>query len=430
MLVYAGWRACFWLACWFSSFVQLAQAQNRRGGGLPLVRDAEIEALITDYTRPIFKAAGLGKRSVEVFLLNRNEFNAFVTGSRMFINTGTILQSDTPNEVIGVFAHETGHIVGDHLTRLRDRLEKAKVLSILGALAGAGAIAAGSTEGGAAIALGAGSAQRNSLLAYQRGEEIAADRTAVTLLDKTKQSSKGMLVTFQRLGQNPLFSSGRVDPYSLSHPLPRERIQLLNTVARKSPYFNKLDNPALQARHEFARAKIAAYSGGAGLVRSIFRKNLNGAAANYGLAISHFLQGSPQQGIRTMQKLVKQNPKNPYFHEMMGEIYLRSGKANKAVKSFNNAIKLDRRNTGILRIQLGHALLETGKKQNLEAAIKVLKARHCPRQILVSRIWLSCPCLCRKGRSDTGAGSKRRRTLPARQHQSRKAICHPRHAGH
>ncbi len=355
-----------------ASTISVAEAQGRRGG-LPLVRDAEIEALITDYTKPIFRAAGLGKRSVEVFLLNRNEFNAFVTGSRMFINTGTILQSETPNEVIGVFAHETGHIVGDHLTRLRDRLEKAKVLSILGALAGAGAIAAGSTEGGAAIALGAGSAQRNSLLAYQRGEEIAADRTAVTLLDKTKQSSRGMLTTFKRLGQNPLFSSGRVDPYSLSHPLPRERIQLLNTVARKSPFFNKLDNPALQVRHDFARAKIAAYSGGAGLVRSVFRKKLNGPAANYGLAISHFLQGSPQQGIRIMQKLVKQNPKNPYVHEMMGEIYLRSGKAGLAVKSFRNAISLDKRNTGILRIQLGHALLETGKRENLDPAIRTLK---------------------------------------------------------
>ena len=355
------------------TLISPSEAQNRRGGGLPLVRDAEIEALIADYTKPIFRAAGLGKRSVEVFLLNQNSFNAFVTGSRMFINTGTILQAETPNEVIGVFAHETGHIVGDHLTRLRDRLEKAKVLSILGALAGAGAIAAGSTEGGAAIALGAGSLQRNSLLAYQRGEEIAADRTAVTLLDKTEQSAKGMLTTFERLGQNPLFSSSRVDPYSLSHPLPRERIRLLSSVAQKSPYFGKQDSPALQTRHNFARAKIAAYTGGAGLVRSIFRTDLNGAAANYGLAISHFLQGSPQQGIRIMQALVKRNPKNPYVHEMMGEIYLRSGKAELAVNSFRNSISLDKRNTGILRIQLGHALLETGNSKNLDAAIKVLK---------------------------------------------------------
>ncbi|MEM7290054.1 MAG: M48 family metalloprotease, partial [Pseudomonadota bacterium] len=184
-------------------FVLVAEswAQQRRGA-LPLVRDAEIEGLIRDYTLPIFRAAGLGSNSIEVFLLNRREFNAFVTGSRMFINTGAIMQAGTPNEVIGVFAHETGHIVGGHLTRLRQRLETARVLSVLGLLAGAGVAATGNSSAGAAIATGSGTAVQRSVLAYQRGEEIAADRTAVNLLNKTQQSSLGMLKTFERLGQN------------------------------------------------------------------------------------------------------------------------------------------------------------------------------------------------------------------------------------
>ncbi len=350
-----------------------ADAQRRRGG-LPLVRDAEIEALIKDYTTPIFKAAGIHGRDVEVFLLNRNEFNAFVTGTRMFINTGAIMQADTPNEVIGVFAHETGHIVGGHLTRLRDRLEKAQILSVLGLLAGAGAAAAGSTDAGAAIALGSGSAVQRGVLNYQRGEEMAADRTGVTLLNKTKQSSLGMLKTFERLGKNRLFSSGRLDPYALSHPLPRERVALLKTVAEESPYFDKKDSPALQQRHNFARAKIAAYAGGAGLVRNIFRKNLNGDEGTYGIAISHYLQGSAKKGVALIDRLIKKYPKNPYFHEIRGEMLLRSGQASSAAKAFQTAVNLDPRNNGLLRIQLGHALIETGNKANLPTAIKTLKA--------------------------------------------------------
>ncbi|MDJ0615077.1 MAG: M48 family metalloprotease [Rhizobiaceae bacterium] len=350
-----------------------AEAQRRRGG-LPLVRDAEIEALIKDYTTPIFKAAGIHGKNVEVFLLNRNEFNAFVTGTRMFINTGAIMQAGTPNEVIGVFAHETGHIVGGHLTRLRDSLEKAQILSVLGLLAGVGVAAGGNTDAGAAIALGSGTAAQRNFLSYQRSEEMAADRTGVDLLNRTKQSSKGMLTTFKRLGQNPLFSTGRLDPYALSHPLPRERIGLLQTVAQESPYFNKLDSPVLQRRHDLARAKIAAYAGGAGLVRNLFRKNLNGEAGTYGIAISHYLQGSAKKGIALIDKLIKKDPNNPYFHEIRGEMLLRSGKASAAAKAFQTAVKLDRRNNGLIRIQLGHALIETGNKANLESAVKVLKA--------------------------------------------------------
>ena len=361
------------IALIFTITAQFPDAEAQSRNRLPLVRDAEIENLLRDYTNPIFQAAGLGKDSVEVFLLNRNEFNAFVTGTRMFINTGAIMQAETPNEVIGVFAHETGHIVGGHLVRLRDRLEKAQILSVLSLLAGAGAAVGGSTDAGAAIVLGGSSIAQRNILAYQREEEMAADRTGVSLLNKTKQSGLGMLKTFKRLGQNPLFSSGRLDPYALSHPLPRERVGLLKTVVEASPYFNKKDPASLQQRHDFARAKIAAYSGGAGLVRSIFKKKINGPAGTYGFAIAHYLDGSAKTGLKLMKRLIAKHPNNPYFHEIMGEMYLRSGKAKDAVKSFSKAIANDPHQSGLLRIQLGHALIETNDKRNLDAAIKTLK---------------------------------------------------------
>ncbi len=351
----------------------ISDALAQRGGRLPLVRDAEIENLLRDYTSPIFRAAGLGRNSVDVFLLNRSDFNAFVTGTKMFINTGTIMQADTPNEVIGVFAHETGHIVGGHLVRLRDRLEHAQILSTLALLAGAGAAIGGSPEVGTTVALGGSSVAQRGVLAYQREEEMAADRTAVSILKKTKQSGKGMLDTFKRLGQNPLFSSARRDPYALSHPLPRERVGLLKTIVEASPYFNKKDPAALQLRHDFARAKIAAYSGGASLVRNIFKKNLNGPAPTYGIAISHYLQGSAKTGLKLMNRLLKQYPQNPYFHKIVGEMYLRSGQANKAVASFTKAIKYEGGGNGLMRIQLGHALIETNNKNNLDLAIQTLK---------------------------------------------------------
>jgi predicted Zn-dependent protease len=58
---------------------------------------------------------------------------------------------------------------------------------------------------------------------------------------------------------------------------------------------------------------------------------------------------------------------------MKGEMLLKSGKASKAAASFQKAVKLDKRQNGLLRIQLGHALLETNSKKNLAAAIKTLR---------------------------------------------------------
>ncbi|MFZ1813031.1 MAG: M48 family metalloprotease [Rhizobiaceae bacterium] len=354
--------------------VVLAQAQR---SGPNLVRDAEIEALLRDYTLPIFRAAGLGKGAIDIYIVNDNSFNAFVTGRRMFVNTGALKIAENPNEIIGVLAHETGHIVGGHQNRLRDRLDKANILAVLAMLAGAGAIVAGGDAGnaaGQALALGGQSAILRDLLAYRRSEEASADSYALKVLDQTGQSAKGILKTFERFSQNLLFSGSRVDPYLQSHPLPRDRIALMETLARKSPNFERKDDPVLQLRHDMARAKIAAYTGESGELQSMFRNDPQGAPARYGLAISMFLRGNAARAVPILDGLIKEQPNNPYLHEMRGEVLLRSGNAKAAVPSFQKAISMDRYKTGLMRVELGHALLETREPGNLSKAVAEIKA--------------------------------------------------------
>ena len=75
-------------------------------------------------TKPIFKAAGLNPSAVRVYIINNDKINAFVAGGqRLFIHTGLLTRTKTPNEVIGVLAHETGHIAGGHLARMGIELE-------------------------------------------------------------------------------------------------------------------------------------------------------------------------------------------------------------------------------------------------------------------------------------------------------------------
>ncbi|MEM6463324.1 MAG: M48 family metalloprotease [Pseudomonadota bacterium] len=375
-LAHAGVIGLFML-CLVVVSVAPASAQGR----LPIVRDAEIEGLLLDYARPILKAAGIDRRGIEIILVNNISFNAFIDGRRIFINTGALLQAETPNEIIGVIAHESGHIAGGHQQRLRDQIARSRAIAIVGALAGIGAAAAGSAmdisgagAAGSGLFSAAPSVAQRALLSYRRSEEITADRSAVAYLNATGQSAKGMLTTFSRFSQQAALAGVRSNPYESTHPLPRERIALLEEIAKKSPHFNKKDKPSLQRRHNMIRGKIAAYSGGAPAVGRVFRDNPQSAGARYGMAISQFLRGDTRRAMAGIDGLIAEDRNNPYLHEIKGEIYLAARQPAKAAAAFGTAIKLDRYNSSVIRSRRGFALVSTGEPSNMKAAIQDLRA--------------------------------------------------------
>ena len=371
------------LACLMAGVLLLvavapADAQRPR---ISLIRDAEIEALIRDYARPLMKAGGLRRGSVNFRLVADNSFNAFVSGRSMYLNTGLLLQAETPEEVIGVMAHELGHIVGGHQIRLRQRVESAARFARVATLLGVGISAAGAAVGdgnlagaGFGVASGGTTAAIRGILKYQRDEEASADRTAATLLRKSKISGAGMLETFKRLAGQLAIQAGRIDPYVQSHPLPNDRLALMGRVLQSSPYYNKRVSSNLRLRHDMMRAKVAAYVGGNRYARAVLAdKRLHPQARLYGRAIITHLYGSPRKAIPIIEKLIKQQPRNAYVHEMKGEILLRSGKAAEAVRPLRTAVKLDKTGMGFLRVQLGHALIDSGNPKAAREAITHLR---------------------------------------------------------
>jgi predicted Zn-dependent protease len=353
-----------------------AFAQN-----VPVVRDAEIEALVRDYARPIFKAAGLSNAGIQIILVNDSSFNAFVAGRRLFINTGALMQAETPNEIIGVIAHEVGHIAGGHQQRLRDQLERAKTMAIVAGLLGAGAIVAGAATdsrglagAGMGLATGGGEVARRSLLTYQRGEEMTADRSAITYLNATGQSGKGMLKTFERFQSALSLSGAQIDPYRISHPMPQDRISNLQTLIQKSPYYDHVDPPALQQRHDMMRVKIAVYTQGRAAASRLLRKTDDGLAKRYGDAQSTYLFGDPRSALSKTDALIKTQPKNPYFRELRGDILMKINKPKDASVAYGKAVSLDPAKSGLLLVSDGQALLATGTKASLKDAVSKIKA--------------------------------------------------------
>ncbi|HAT85907.1 M48 family metalloprotease [Cohaesibacter gelatinilyticus] len=356
-------------------FVQPADAQGRK---IRLVRDAETEELIRDYAKPIFKAAGLKPRNVRIHLINDSRFNAFVVDSkRMFINTGTLVTAQTPNEVIGVIAHETGHIAGGHLVRLRQALREAQTIAAITMLLGVGAAVAGAAtrrdgaaQAGTAIASSAPVLAQRTFLSYARTEEIAADRAAYRYLERTGQSTKGMLTTFSRFANQTMFSGAHIDPYLQSHPLPRDRISQLERLAKKSRNYNKKDSKSLSYRHAMVKAKLAAFTQNAKRVMRKYKGN--DLPSQYARAITTYRLGNHRKALKLVDALLRSQPNNAYFWELKGQILLETGAGAKAITPLNKAVAL-KPNVSLFRVMLGQAIISSGNRANYKQAITHLR---------------------------------------------------------
>ena len=350
-----------------------------QSSGSRLIRDAEIEGLMRLYTRPIFKAAGINPKSVKVYLIADPRINAFVAGGqRIFVHTGLITQAKTPNEVIGVLAHETGHIAGGHLTRMGVELERASVTSIIGMLAGIAAVAGGIATGndeaakaGQGVMIGSqGLAQRN-FFAYQRGMESSADQAALKYLTATGQSAKGMINLFEKLSRQSIATLRNVDPYILSHPMPLERIRNLENAARKAPGHDSADPPELVLRHELAQAKLMGFMESAQAVMRRYPRTDMSLPARYARAIASFRRGDIANAMPVIDSLVEDLPQNPYFWELKGQALLENGRALEAVAPLQEAVRL-LPNNGLIQLLLAQALIDTESKSNALAALKLL----------------------------------------------------------
>lgn len=347
---------------------------------VPIVRDAEIEALVEEYAQPILKAAGLSRSGIEIVLVNDPNFNAFVAGRRIFIHAGALLTAETPNEVIGVIAHEAGHIAGGHQERLRQQLARAKTMAVVALLAGIGASVAGATTNsgqlagaGVGIAAGGSEAARRSVLGYQRTEEATADRSAIEYLERTGQSPRGMLKTFERMSRDLALAGINVDPYQLSHPVPRERIANLQSLVAASRFADRKDPPALQLRHDLMRAKLAAYTAGPNAAARLFR-DPGVLPRAYADAITAYLYGNPRDALARVDRLIAAQPRNAYFHELRAEILVKANNPREAADAYAKAISLAPGSPGLLQVGYGQALLSTGAPDLIRKAASELKA--------------------------------------------------------
>ena len=334
--------------------------------GFSLIRDTEIEAILKIWGEPIFKAAGLDPQSVNIILVKNDAVNAFVAGgTNIFIYTGLINKTENPGELIGVIAHETGHIAGGHLIRSREAMERASYESIMGILLGVGAaIASGDASAVSVGVMGGSSFAQRRYLTHSRVQESSADQAALTFLEKAQINPSGMESFMQKMKADMYVPESRQSEYIRTHPLMENRMEALEYRAGQSQYKNK-DYPALwQQQHARMKAKLIGFIHPEQIPWVYDDRDIS-IVAQYARAIADYRNNKFKSAVARIDQLIKQEPQNPYFLELKAQMLLEFGHIKDAVIIYRKASSLLPQ-AALLRIALAHALIESSAKNDPE----------------------------------------------------------------
>ena len=342
---------------------------------ITFIRDAEIENTIRMYSAPLFEAAGLDPSSIEIYIVNDKSLNAFVAGGqKLFLNTGLLLRSGNVGQVIGVIAHETGHIAGGHLSRFNVAIANSGAQTILGLVLGtAAAIGTGRADLGAAIALGATEAGRRSFLKYSRTQEAAADQAALRVLDDTGNSSRGFLEFLEILGENELLSYRHQDPYVRTHPLSRNRILAISDHVSRSPYSDTPPPEKILASYRLLKTKLRAFIEPTSATFRLYKESDLSIAARYARAIAYYRVPDLKRALPIIDGLIAEHPHNPYFLELKGQMLFENGRVKESLQPYQASVRLIPDQPLLLRA-LARVQIELNDPAYLERAILNLRA--------------------------------------------------------
>lgn len=344
----------------------------------PIIRDTEIENIFTEWTTPLLKTSEIGENSIRIILVQSNDINAFVAGgANIFVFTGLIEKTEGPGELIGVMAHEMGHIAGGHLIAAQSALERASYESILGTVLGIGA-AIVTGNGGAATAIISGSQNvaARRFLAHSRVHESAADQAAFNYVTRAGMSPAGLASFLKKLEDQELLPASQQNEYVRTHPITRTRVEAAEALLAKSELKDKPFPPRWIEQHRRMKAKLVGFISPERVAWAYDDQDTS-IPARYARAIAAYRLNDIPTALRGIDGLIADEPDNPYFHELKGQMLVDFSRIEEAIPSYRKSVKM-LPDAPLLRIATAHALIESGNdKARLEEA-----AAHLDRALI------------------------------------------------
>jgi predicted Zn-dependent protease len=347
------------LALGLGAILALLPYAPARAAEISLIRDAEIEATLRQIAGPILDAAGIGRDSVRIYIVNDDQLNAFVAGGmNLFLNTGLIMRTEHVGQLAGVMAHEVGHISGGHLSRVGGAQRRAAAEMILATVLGAAAAVVGGPGLGAAIITGGQSYAQSGLMRFSRGQEQAADQAGISYLERAGISAAGLAEFFRILDNQNVLAVSNTNPYLQTHPLTRDRIQFVeNQVAAEGGRLAELP-PGWELAHGRMVVKLQAFLLDPSEVLQRYQSD-DTLLGRYAKAIALYRLPDLPAALDAIDALLVEHPDDPYFHELKGQMLFENGHIQEAVAPYRKAVEL-RPDAALLRVGLAQALVESG----------------------------------------------------------------------
>jgi predicted Zn-dependent protease len=338
---------------------------------MSLIRDTEIEAILKADSKPILEAAGINPDSIEILIIGSRELNAFAGPGRMGFFTGLILESENPNQLQGVIAHEVGHLAAGHSARSGD-MQRVGLQPFLLTM-GLGVLAAFAGAGDAAIALMSSASQFGTLaaLGYSREQESRADQAGLTILDRAGLSGRGLVEFFDNFRYQEVFQEARRYAYFRSHPLSSDRIDTLRRKAETLPDWEKVDSEEAMERHRIMQAKLQGFLNPQRAIVE-YSETDTSYPARYARAIAYYQMKEPDRALRLIDALLTEQPENAYLWELKGQILFEFGRTREAEAPQRRSVEL-MPEAPLLRVNLGQTLIAMNDDAKLEEGVNELR---------------------------------------------------------
>lgn len=338
-----------------------------------LIRDAEIEDTLRVYTNPLLEAAGLNPADVDIYIVSDPSINAFVSGGQnIFVHTGLIMAAENPNEIIGVLAHETGHISGGHLARSREAMGQAMGPMLISIGLGVLAIAAGAPQAGAALIAGSQQFAMSNFVRHTQVQESAADQAGAQFLERSGQSGEGLISFFNRNMRPYEFMTRRMPPYMMTHPYSSDRVEALRARIASNPHNGETDSAENIRRFQFMQAKLVGFIQTQGQTLARYPTRDQSQPARYARAVAYYRASDLPRARQELDSLIAEDPRNPYYQELMGQILFENGRAEESIPYHRHSLELAP-GQPLLQVNLARALTAARGRAGADEAVAILQ---------------------------------------------------------
>ncbi|HKT54047.1 MAG TPA: M48 family metalloprotease [Caulobacteraceae bacterium] len=309
-----------------------------------LIRDTEIEAILHEDADPIFRAADIDPKAVHIYIVgdpSLENMNSFVAGGQnMFVTTGLIMRTKNPNQLMGVMAHETGHMAGGHLIRSSQGEKQVLAAYLLTIGLGILAAVAGAPDAGAGLLYSSGYFAALTGAGFTRTQESSADQAAVTYLEKSGHSARGLVEFFDNFRYEEVFEDARRYRFFMDHPLTSDRIAALQVRAQQQSHYDVVDSPEAIAKHLIMIAKLRAFEDLPDQTFQDYPPSDTSFPGRYARAIAYYRDLQTDRALKATDALIAEQPDDPYLYELKGQILFEAGRAKEGDPVWRKAVEL------------------------------------------------------------------------------------------